>query len=175
MKRFLPILIFLAIGIAFAIALTRDPRKLESVIIDQPFPDFSLTELNDPNAMLTPELLKGQVSLINVFGSWCVSCNVEHPVLMDIAGNETIRMVGINWRDDRAKGQDWLAKRGDPYDVIIFDPESVLAIPLGVVGAPESFITDKTGRIRYKHSGVISSSEWTGTLKPLIKRLETEP
>ena len=174
MRRFIPIIIFLVIGVAFAIALTRDPRKLDSVIIDQPFPDFALTELNNPDAILTPDIVSGQVSLINVFGSWCVTCNVEHPVLMDIAKNEDITLIGINWRDNREKGQEWLSKRGDPYDTIIFDPESLLTIPLGVVGAPETFITDKSGRIRYKHSGAITFQDWNTHLKPLIIKLDAE-
>ncbi|WP_409432396.1 DsbE family thiol:disulfide interchange protein [Litorimonas sp. RW-G-Af-16] len=174
MKRFAPLILFVLLGIAFAFALTRDPRKLDSVIIDQPFPDFSLSELYDPDAVLTESLLQGQVSVINVFGSWCVACSVEHPILMDIAREDRVNMIGINWRDERAKGQAWLAERGDPYNIIIFDPESVLAIPLGVVGAPETFITDASGRIRYKHIGPIDRVDWENTFKPLIAKLEAE-
>ncbi len=174
MKRFIPLIIFALIGLAFAIGLTRDPRKLDTVLIETPFPQFSLQSLEDPQVLLTEANLKNQVSLVNVFGSWCIACNVEHPILMDIAQNETVNLVGINWRDKRDKGQDWLERQGNPYGDIIFDPESILAIKLGVVGAPETFVTDKSGTIRYKHIGPISREDWTQTLKPLILQLETD-
>ena len=174
MRRFIPLIFFALIGIAFAIGLTRDPRKLDPVLIETPFPQFNLESLDNPQIRLTEENLKGQISLINVFGSWCISCNVEHPVLMDIAAREDINLIGINWRDEREKGQDWLLKRGNPYGDIIFDPASVLAVKLGVVGAPETFLTDASGTIRYKHIGPISAEDWTQTLKPLILKLEAE-
>ncbi|MEP1230879.1 MAG: DsbE family thiol:disulfide interchange protein [Litorimonas sp.] len=174
MRRFIPIIIFAIIGLAFAFGLTRDPRKLDAVLIQTPFPQFSLQSLEDPSARMTEQTLQGQVSMINIFGSWCVACNVEHPVLMDIAAREDIKLIGMNWRDERAQGQVWLAKHGNPYTEIIFDPESLLAVKLGVVGAPETFITDKTGIIRYKHIGPISPEDWTQTLKPVILELRAE-
>ena len=119
-------------------------------------------------------MLKDKVHLVNVFGSWCVACNVEHPVLMQIAQNKTVEVIGINWRDERGAAKDWLAQHGNPYDKIIFDPESVLIIPLGVVGAPETFVTDKKGRVRYKHIGPISQEDWRKTLRPIILKLEIE-
>ena len=118
--------------------------------------------------------MRGQVSLINVFGSWCVACNVEHPVLMDIAKNNEVRLIGMDWRDERDKAKRWLAQRGDPYTKVIFDNESVLAIKLGVTGAPESFITDKMGNIRYKHVGVITPDIWRETLLPIVETLKAE-
>jgi len=174
MRRFIPLIVFALIGIAFAIGLTRDPRKLDPVLIETPFPQFNLESLDSPQTRLTEKNLKGQISLINVFGSWCISCNVEHPILMDIAARENINLIGINWRDEREKGQDWLSRRGNPYGDIIFDPASILAVKLGVVGAPETFLTDASGTIRYKHIGPISTEDWTQTLKPLILKLEAE-
>jgi len=174
MRALLPLCLFLLIGIAFTIGLTKDPRRMSSELINQPFPEFSLTELYDETEVLTEDIVKGKVSLINVFGSWCVACNVEHPVLMDIARREEITLIGMDWRDERPKAKKWLAERGNPYDKIIFDNESVLAITLGVTGAPESFITDKAGQIRYKHVGVITPKIWRETLLPVIKNLEVE-
>jgi len=147
---------------------------MSSELINQPFPEFSLTELYDETEILTEDIVKGQVSLINVFGSWCVACNVEHPILMDIATRKDVTLIGMDWRDERPKAKRWLAERGNPYEKIIFDNESVLAITLGVTGAPESFITDKTGQIRYKHVGVITPDIWSETLLPIIKTLEEE-
>lgn len=174
MRALLPLAIFLLIGIAFAIGLTKDPRRMSSELIDKPVPEFALSELYDPSEILTQEMFKGQVSLINVFGSWCVACNVEHPVLMDVAKREEVNLIGMDWRDERLKAKRWLAKRGNPYRKVIFDDESVLAIKLGVTGAPESFITDKNANIRYKHVGVITPENWRDTLLPIIKQLETE-
>lgn len=174
MRALLPLCLFLLIGIAFAIGLTKDPRRMSSELINQPFPAFFLTELYDETEVLTEDIVKGKVSLINVFGSWCVACNVEHPVLMDIAKGEEVTLIGMDWRDERPKAKRWLAERGNPYDKIIFDNESTLAITLGVTGAPESFITDKAGQIRYKHVGVITPKIWRETLLPVIKNLEVE-
>ena len=174
MRALLPLGLFLLIGIAFAIGLTKDPRKLSSQLIDKAVPEFSLTELYNESEILTQEMFKGEVSLINVFGSWCVACNVEHPILMDIASRDEVSLIGMDWRDDRADAKRWLAKRGNPYSQVIFDNESVLAIKLGVTGAPESFIVDKLGKIRYKHVGVITPEIWRETLLPIIKTLETE-
>ena len=174
MRALLPLGIFLLIGMAFAIGLTKDPRRMSSELINEPFPSFFLTELYDENEILTEDIVKSQVSLINVFGSWCVACNVEHPVLMDIGRNQEVNLIGMDWRDERPKAKKWLAERGNPYGKVIFDNESVLAIKLGVTGAPESFITDKAGNIRYKHVGVITPEIWRGTLLPIIKSLKAE-
>jgi len=172
LKGLIPLLAFLALGFALAVGLTKDPRDLPSQMIDHPFPDFSLTDLMEPETLLDQTMLRGQVSLVNVFGSWCVACDVEHPVLMKLS-NE-INIIGIDWRDDRTKAIKWLQRRGNPYDKIVFDPESVLAIDLGVTGAPESFLVDKSGNIRYKYVGPISADIWAKTFKPMISQLETE-
>jgi len=174
MRALLPLGIFLLIGVAFAIGLTKDPKRMESKLIDKPFPEFSLTALYDETEILTEEMLQGEVSLINVFGSWCVACNVEHPVLKDIARRQEVNLIGMDWRDTRPNAKRWLAERGDPYSKIIFDNESVLAIKLGVTGAPESFLTDKAGNIRYKHVGIITPEIWRDTLLPIVETLKAE-
>jgi len=169
-----PLGIFLLIGIAFAIGLTKDPKILPSELINQPFPAFNLTDLYHENRILNQDMVKGQVSLVNVFGSWCVACNAEHPVLMDIAQRGQTNLVGIDWRDERDKGKAWLAKRGNPYKAVIFDDESLLAIKLGITGAPETFVTDKSGHVRYKHIGIITPEIWTQTLWPIVQKLDAE-
>lgn len=174
MRALIPLGIFLLIGMAFAIGLTKDPKRMESKLIDKPFPAFSLSELYDETEILTEDMLRGQVSLINVFGSWCVACNVEHPVLKQIAQRQDVNLIGIDWRDTRPNAKRWLAERGDPYSQIIFDNESVLAIKLGVTGAPESFLTDKAGNIRYKHVGIITPEIWRDTLFPIVETLKAE-
>ena len=174
MRALAPLAIFLLIGLAFAIGLTKDPRALGSELIDKPMPDFALTNLYDETKILTQEDIKGQVSLVNVFGSWCVACTVEHPVFMTLSKRKDVNLIGIDWRDERDKGQAWLAKYGNPYNKVIFDNESLLAIKLGITGAPETFVTDRHGKIRYKHVGVITPEIWTKTLRPIVRQLEAE-
>lgn len=158
------------LGLAFAIGLQKDPRSLTSKLIDKPFPDFQLTNLYDETQSINEDIVQGQVSLVNVFGSWCVACSAEHPLLIELA--KTINVIGIDWRDEREKGKAWLEKRGNPYSKVIFDDESLLAIQLGITGAPETYITDKMGKIRYKHVGIITPEIWAQTLHPIVKRLE---
>lgn len=174
-RPYLPLIIFFGLVIGFAIALTRgDPRKLDSTLIDKPFPDFALTTLDDPDAEVTNADIEGAITLVNVFGSWCVACVQEHPNLMQIASTGQVRLIGINWRDDRQKGRAWLDRYGDPYSLILFDGDSQLAIDLGITGAPETFLVDQSGRIRYKHVGIITRDVWQKTLLPIIKSLEHE-
>jgi len=169
-----PLIVFLGIGLAFAIGLTKDPSKLPSELIDRPFPEFTLSNLYDPDQSISEDIIKDQVSLINVFGSWCVACDVEHPLLMTLAEQGKLNIIGIDWRDERKKGKAWLAKRGNPYDIVIFDNESLLAIKLGITGAPETFITDKSGNIRYKHIGIITPEILLEDMLPLIGSLESD-
>lgn len=169
-----PLLGLLFLAVFFAFGLSRDPSLLPSEIIDRPVPVFELGDLYQPDVIHTQDMFLGRTSLVNVFGSWCISCEVEHPKLMALAKDEEINLVGIDWRDTREKGQRWLRKNGDPYDQVIFDGESRLAIELGVTGAPESFLIDEAGRIRYKHTGIITDDVWSKILRPLISELEDE-
>lgn len=171
---FWPLIGLLFLTAIFAFGLTRNPDILPSEMIDRPVPDFQLTDLYDPNRILTHDMFLGDISLINVFGSWCIACEVEHPKLMSLSRSKAVKIVGIDWRDTREKGRRWLEKNGTPYETVIFDENSRLAIDLGVTGAPESFIVDKMGRIRYKHVGIITDTVWKDTLRPIILKLETE-
>ena len=166
-----PLFCLMLLVAAFGYGLTRDPNILPSEMIDRSVPTFELTELYTPEQILTQDIFIGEISLVNVFGSWCVSCEIEHPKLMEIAQSENVKMVGIDWRDSREKGKKWLNKNGNPYDLVIFDAESRLAIDLGITGAPESFIIDQFGRIRYKHVGIITDDIWKNTLQPIIMDL----
>lgn len=175
MRRFAPLIIFGALIVAFGWGLTRDdPRILESALIDAPMPTFALPDLFDPETIHTQDMFLGQVSLVNVFGSWCVACVQEHPNLMDIAAEGVIPVIGVDWRDTREAGQRWLRRYDNPYTAVIFDEGSMLAIDLGVTGAPESFLIDKDGRIRYKHVGIITADLWRDEIRPLAKQLQSE-
>lgn len=174
MKRIVPLLLFFALVVALGVGLTRDPRLLPSEMIDRPFPSFELTELYDETVTVTEAQLQGQVTLVNVFGSWCVACVQEHPMLVKLARDENVYILGVDWRDTREKGQAWLRRYGNPYALTIFDADSLLAIDLGITGAPESFLVDKKGQIRYKHVGIINDQVWNEILKPMIETFEAE-
>lgn len=172
MKGLIPLGLFLALAALLAVGLSRDPSELPSEMINRPFPDFELTALDDPAHVITQ--LPPEVALVNVFGSWCASCVVEHPKLMDLSRKGEARIIGLNWRDEREKGTRWINYYGNPYSLILFDDSSQLAIDLGVSGAPETFVVDKAGRIRYKHTGIITDAVWQDVLRPLMQSLEAE-
>ena len=174
MKNFFvlaPLAVFSAIAGAFAVGLTRDPSAIPSALIDHPLPEFDLPPIQGLQKGLASADLKGEVSLLNVFGSWCVSCHIEHPVLMQIAASGAVPIRGLNWKDKPGDGAAWLARLGNPYDRIGDDPEGRVIFDLGVTGAPETFVIDKEGRVRYKHTGPITPEVWEKTLRPLIEEL----
>ena len=179
MKRFifmLPLAGFLLIGVYLAIGLGLDPQKLPNMLEGKPVPAFDLPaiEWRGDNGFSNRDL-EGSVSLVNVFGSWCVACRVEHSFLMKIKQNGWVAIHGIDWREpDRQAGPAWLERHGDPYTLIGDYPKSNAAIAFGVTGAPETFVVDRQGVIRYKHVGPIDEAVWTKTLKPLIDHLKSE-
>jgi cytochrome c biogenesis protein CcmG, thiol:disulfide interchange protein DsbE len=170
----LPLVGFLALAAMFKWGLGHDPRILPSTLIDRPVPEMTLAPLpgrGDDTGLSTADL-KGQVSIVNIFGSWCIACIQEHPFLVEIKRQGVVPIHGIDWRDDPAEGAKWLKKNGDPYTRVGADPApGRAAIDFGVTGAPESFIVDKQGIIRYKHIGPITPEVWRGTLLPIIQEL----
>lgn len=175
MRRLLylvPLLGFLALSVYFWLGLGRDPGALPSVLLDQPVPPFTLPAIDGRSEGLSDADLRGQVSLVNVFGSWCVACRAEHPFLMSLKAAGAIPIYGIDWREtSRAAGPAWLARLGDPYTRVGDDPDSRVAIAFGVTGAPETFIVGADGVIRYKHVGPITQEVWEGRLWPIVKHL----
>ena len=169
----LPIALLGVLGAFLAFGLGREPGVLRSELIDRPVPDFSLQTLD--GAPVTQDALAGEVVVLNVFGSWCVACLVEHPLLMELRDDDRFLLAGVNWRDRPENARRWLARHGDPYGLIVADPVSRLAIDLGVAGAPETYIVDREGRIRFKHVGPISEDDWTDTLEPIVSQLASTP
>ncbi len=159
----------------FAFGLTRDPHALPSTMIDRQMPAFQLAPLEPGRELLANSDLVGKVSLVNVFGSWCSSCVLEHPQLLEIGKSGAVALHGVDWRDQPGAGAAWLARYGDPYARTGLDADSKLAIDLGVTGAPETFLIDRGGRIRYKQVGPITPDVWTDVLLPIIRKLEAEP
>jgi cytochrome c biogenesis protein CcmG, thiol:disulfide interchange protein DsbE len=171
----IPLIGFFAIAAYLAVGLTKDPHVLPSVLIDQEVPPFDLAAIEGRDRGFSKDDLLGDVTLVNIFGSWCVACRVEHPFLMEMKEKGLIPIHGIDWREEnRSAGPAWLARFGDPYTLIGDDPESKAAIAFGVTGAPETFVVDKRGVIRYKHIGPMTAQFWQDTIRPMVEELRSQ-
>jgi cytochrome c biogenesis protein CcmG/thiol:disulfide interchange protein DsbE len=169
LKLFLPLILFGVLALLLFRGLSLDPRELPSALIDKPFPAFSLPALAG-NQQLDRSLVTGEVTLVNVWATWCVSCRVEHPYLQQLA-RAGVDIIGINYKDDPAAARQWLVELGDPYRATIVDGEGSLGLDLGVYGAPETYLVDAEGVIRYRHVGVIDERVWRQTLEPLYREI----
>jgi cytochrome c biogenesis protein CcmG/thiol:disulfide interchange protein DsbE len=172
MKFVVPFVLFLALAAFFAVGLTRDPREVPSPLIDKPAPAFKLEQLHEARRSFAPEDMKGKVWLLNVWASWCVSCRVEHPLLVEMAKRNVVPIVGLNYKNRREEGVEWLQKFGNPYVLSAYDPDGRVGIDYGVYGAPETFVIDKQGVIRYKQIGPITPEALEKKILPLIKGLQ---
>ena len=160
--------VFLALG------LNLKPNEIPSPFINKHAPTFSAPKLDAPEEKLSPADLKGQVWLFNVWASWCVSCRAEHPVLNQLAKQNVVVIVGLNYKDDPNDAKKWLDTLGNPYDVSIMDQDGRIGIDYGVYGVPETFVIDKKGLIRYKHTGPVSDDDVQKIFLPLIAKLQAE-
>jgi cytochrome c biogenesis protein CcmG, thiol:disulfide interchange protein DsbE len=168
----LPLLIFLGIAVFLAIGLTMDPRLVPSPLIDKLVPEFDLPPVQGRELGLANTDLKGEVSLVNVFASWCTACRDEHPLLMRLAEANTLPIHGLNYKDAPENAARWLDELGDPYTRTGADINGRVGIEWGVYGVPETFVIDRKGNIAYKHIGAIKQDDWEETLLPLIQRLQ---
>jgi cytochrome c biogenesis protein CcmG/thiol:disulfide interchange protein DsbE len=169
----LPLMLFVAVAVAFGVGLRRDPAKLPSMLIGKSLPVFQLPAVRATGAGLASTDLRGEPALLNVFASWCAACQVEHPMLLDLRSQGVI-VDGLDWKDDPADGAKWLSDHGDPYRLAGNDRTGRTGIDLGVTGVPETFVVDRRGRVRYKHIGPIEPKDWDETLRPLLQRLKAE-
>lgn len=166
------LLSFLALVVILGIGLTLDPRKVPSPLIGKPVPEFSLPPVKGRTLGLSSANLKGEVSLVNVFASWCVSCRDEHPLFMDLRRQGVIPIHGLNYKDQPDDAARWLAELGDPYTRTGADLDGRVAIDWGVYGVPETFLIDRDGRIAYKQIGPITPRILDEELLPRIRRLQ---
>ncbi|HEX5129529.1 MAG TPA: DsbE family thiol:disulfide interchange protein [Usitatibacter sp.] len=171
LKYIIPLVVFLGLAAFFAIGLTRDPRMVPSPFIDKPAPAFKLERLHEPTLAFTPEEMKGKVWMLNVWASWCVSCRVEHPVLVEMQRKKVVPIVGLNYKDKREDAVAWLQKFGNPYEISAWDIDGRVGIDYGVYGAPETFLIDKQGVIRHKQIGPITPEALEKVIIPLIRKL----
>jgi cytochrome c biogenesis protein CcmG/thiol:disulfide interchange protein DsbE len=170
----IPLVVFvlLVIVLAFGFRL-EDPHFLPSELIDKPFPEFQLRDLHDADRVITQNDLKGEVSLANVWATWCPNCRVEHPELLRISREENIPLYGINYNDNSPKAIAWLERLENPYEFNIVDDKGTLAIDLGVYGAPETFVIDTNGVIQYRHVGALTREIWDREISPVVELLRS--
>lgn len=167
-----PVLAFGLIAVALAFGLTRDPQVIPSAMIGKPVPAFDLPPVKGRTLGLAASDLVGEVSLVNVFASWCTSCRLEHPVFMQLARDGVVPIHGINYKDQPDDAAQWLDELGDPYTRTGADLNGRVAIDWGVYGVPETFVIDRDGRIAFKHIGPVTPDVYLNTIAPLLRDLQ---
>ena len=192
MNRFLwPLIGFVVLVALLAVGLNLNPRDVPSPLVGKPAPTFSLARVDSPQQNFSPNEMLGKVWLLNVWSTWCVSCRQEHPVLVQMAKSKAVTLVGLNYKEVRGDGaidsdkmsadgerqlaldraNAWLNKHGDPYALSVLDLDGRVGIDYGVYGVPETYLIDKTGVIRMKHTGPISPDVFSGKILPLVAEL----
>ena len=169
-----PALGFAAIALFFAVGLQRDPSVIPSTFIDQAAPPIALPPLSPGQEGISALDLQGDITLVNIFASWCGPCRVEHPLLMRLAEQGEVRVYGINYKDRPEDAENWLRQLGDPYARIGVDRNGRAAIDWGVYGVPETFLIDSTGRIRFKQVGPLTSEVLEKEIFPIVRALRAE-
>ncbi len=174
-QSMMPLIIFgfLVILLVGGLINAKYVRDVPSPLIDKPVPQFSLPMVEDQQKMFNSDELKGQVSLVNIWASWCVSCRAEHEIL-NYAAKLGVKIYGINYKDEVSDARQWLQMRGNPYVKSAHDLDGRVGIDWGVYGVPETFVIDKKGMIRYKHTGPVYRDDLDKKILPLIKELEAE-
>lgn len=173
-RALLPLLAFVVLVVFLGIGLTKDPRKLPSTFIGKTAPMFTLPLLHESTKTFSPTAMLGKVWILNVWASWCVSCRAEHQVLNAMVNNNKVNLVGLNYKDGVSDARRWLSSYGDPYQLSVSDVEGLIGIEWGVYGVPETFIMDKKGIVRLKHTGPVTYKDITEEIIPMIKQLEKE-
>jgi len=171
-KYLLPLAVFILVAIFLWRGLFLNPREVPSPLIGKSIPDFSLPKLGKQNSVVTSKTFDGKVWVLNVFASWCTPCLDEHPMLMELASQNRVIIVGLNYKDGFQSAADWLGKYGNPYSAVAVDIDGLVGMDFGVYGVPETFLIDKSGVIRYKKIGPLSSTDIQDELLPLVESLQ---
>lgn len=175
MVRYLiPLGIFLVLVVFLAIGLGRDPHEVPSPLINKAAPTFRLPQLKEPTQTFSAEDMRGKVWILNVWASWCVACRDEHPLLLEYAKSGVVPIYGLNYKDERDDALAWLNELGDPYVVSAADVNGRVAIDYGVYGAPETYLIDQSGTIRFKQIGPVTREIWSEKVLPLVQELNRE-
>jgi len=174
LRYLIPLVIFIVLAVFLAIGLTRDPHELKSVLINKPAPTFHLQQLKAPDETISNEDMRGKVWLLNVWASWCVACRDEHPYLIEYAKSGVVPIYGLNYKDRREDALATLEELGDPYTASAVDFDGRVGIDYGVYGAPETYIIDQAGMIRYKHVGPMMPDVWKDKILPVVQELNRQ-
>jgi len=167
---FIPLAIFAVLGVLFWRGLSLDPNSMPSALLDKPVPKFSLPRLGNLQETRDENIFKGKVSILNVWATWCETCRIEHPFLLQLKA-QGVQIIGVDYKDKTEDAQRWIAQLGNPYEDVIIDEDGRLGLDLGVFGAPETYVVDKEGVIRYKHIGDLNQKSWDEKIKPVFDKL----
>jgi cytochrome c biogenesis protein CcmG, thiol:disulfide interchange protein DsbE len=171
-RYLVPLGLFIVLVGFLAVGLQRDPRVIPSPLVEKAAPVFKTQQLVMADDTFSPEDMKGQVWLLNVWASWCVACKVEHPLLVELAREQVVPIIGLDYKDKRPDALKFLAQLGDPYKLSAVDADGRIGIDYGVYGVPETFVIDKNGVIRYKQIGPLTPEALQKTILPLIEQLK---
>lgn len=167
---FIPLAIFAMLAVFFWRGLSLNPNDMPSALLNKPVPSFTLPRLENLQQTRDESIFKGKVALLNLWATWCETCREEH-VFLNQLKDQGIRIIGVDYKDNTADAQRWIEQLGNPYEDIIVDEEGRLGLDLGVFGAPETYLVDKQGIIRYKHVGDLNKKVWDETIKPIMDKL----
>lgn len=173
-KYLIPLVLFVVLVVFLAIGLNRDPREVPSPLINKAAPAFSLPQLKEPTKTFSAADMRGKVWVLNVWASWCISCRDEHPLLLEYARTGAVPIYGLNYKDKREDALAWLADLGDPYVLSAADEDGRVAIDYGVYGAPETYVIDQNGTIRFKQIGAVTPDVWSKQVLPLVQELNRQ-
>jgi len=171
MRFAIPLTIFILIVGLLAYGLKLDPKKVPSPLIGKPAPEFSLARLDAPQQFLAQKDLLGQVWVLNVWASWCVSCRAEHEIITQLSALNLAPVIGLNYKDDPGDARRWLQQFGDPYTTSVMDQDGRVGIDWGVYGVPETFVIGKDGLIKYKHIGPVTTESLEAEVLPVLREL----
>lgn len=167
---FIPLVVFAILTLFLLKGLDRDPTELPSALVGEAFPNFVLPSLTDEQKFLSERDLGNRVVLVNVWATWCFACRIEHPMLNQLAA-EGVAIIGLNYKDQNQQARLWLEQKGNPYVFNIVDSEGILGFDLGVTGAPETYLVDAQGIIRYRRVGVVDQRVWDDEISGLYQQL----
>jgi len=171
--RLLPLIAFIGLAVLLLVGVLmnsgKDNSAIPSPLIGKPAPQFSLPLLNEPEKIVRTADLAGHAYLLNVWGSWCPACREEHPIISELARSGKVRVIGYNYKDEASAATAWLKQFGNPYETILFDEEGRAALDWGIYGAPETFLIDAKGIVRWKHVGPITPDIIDREILPLLE------
>jgi cytochrome c biogenesis protein CcmG/thiol:disulfide interchange protein DsbE len=174
LHHLVPVSIFLVLALMLAWGLTQNPRNIPSALVGKAVPQFSLPPVQGRTLGLSSPDLIGEVSLVNVFASWCVACREEHPLFIRLKADGVIPIHGLNYKDQPENAARWLNSLGDPYTRTGADRDGRVSIDWGVYGVPETFVITKDGRIAHKHIGPLTPKDLDETILPLVRKLRAQ-